>query len=170
MSYVPIFFLLADQISPDPHKGMSKYTLISDIIINDLGNTQMNMPDHQGTYKISLKNTTVHQSQSHIPQCIIFWQTWWRHQMEIFSALLAICVGNSPVPGEFPTQRPVTRSFDVFFDLHPNKRLSLVIYTCVFLYWILLFSPCRSELESNYAKSLSKLSSKLTKAATGCLG
>ena len=37
MSYVPIFFLLADQISPDPHKGMSKYTLISDIIINDLG-------------------------------------------------------------------------------------------------------------------------------------
>ena len=27
-------------------------------------------------------------------------------------------------PGEFPAQRPVTRSFDVFFDLHPNKRLS----------------------------------------------
>ena len=44
--------------------------------------------------------------------------------METFSALLAICAGNSPVPGEFPTQRPVTRSFDVFFDLHPNKRLS----------------------------------------------
>ena len=50
--------------------------------------------------------------------------TWWRHQMEIFSALLAICAGNSPVPGEFPTQRPVTRSFDVYFDLCPNKRLS----------------------------------------------
>ena len=50
--------------------------------------------------------------------------TWWRHQMESFSALLAICAGNSPVPGEFPTQRPVTRSFDVFFDLHPNKRLN----------------------------------------------
>ena len=44
--------------------------------------------------------------------------------METFSALLAICAGNSPVPGEFPTQRPVTRSFDVFFDLRPNKRLS----------------------------------------------
>ena len=44
--------------------------------------------------------------------------------MEIFSALLAICVGNSAVPGEFPAQRPVTRSFDVFFDLHLNKRLS----------------------------------------------
>ena len=44
--------------------------------------------------------------------------SWWRHQMETFSALLAICVGNSAVPGEFPAQRPVTRSFDVFFDLH----------------------------------------------------
>ena len=50
--------------------------------------------------------------------------TWWRHQMETFSALLAICAGNSPVPGEFPTQRPVTRSFDVFFYLRLNKRLS----------------------------------------------
>ena len=50
--------------------------------------------------------------------------SWWRHQMKTFSALLAICAGNSPVPGEFPTQRPVTRSFDVYFDLRPNKRLS----------------------------------------------
>ena len=48
----------------------------------------------------------------------------WRHQMETFSAILAICAGNSPVPGEFPTQRPVTRSFDVFFDLRLNKHLS----------------------------------------------
>ena len=37
--------------------------------------------------------------------------TWWRHQMETFSALLAICAGNSPVTGEFPARRPVTRSF-----------------------------------------------------------
>ena len=50
--------------------------------------------------------------------------TWWSHQMETFSALLAICAGNSPVPGEFPTQRPVTRSFDVYFDLRLSKRLS----------------------------------------------
>ena len=50
--------------------------------------------------------------------------TWWRHQMEIFSALLAFCAGNSPVTGEFPAQRPVARSFDVFFDLRLNKRLS----------------------------------------------
>ena len=44
--------------------------------------------------------------------------------METFSALLAICAGNSPVTGEFPAQRPVTRSLDVFFDLCLNKRLS----------------------------------------------
>ena len=49
---------------------------------------------------------------------------WWPHEMEIFSALLALCVGNSPVTGEFPSQRPVTRSFDVFFDLCLNKRMS----------------------------------------------
>ena len=54
-----------------------------------------------------------------------FWVTsWWRHQMETLSALLTICAGNSPVPGDFPAQRPVTRSFDIFFDLRLNKRLS----------------------------------------------
>ena len=49
---------------------------------------------------------------------------WWRHQMEAFSASLAICVGNSPVPGEFTTQRPVTRSFEALFDVRLNKRFS----------------------------------------------
>ena len=33
--------------------------------------------------------------------------------METYSALLAMCAGNSPASGEFPAQRPVTRSFDV---------------------------------------------------------
>ena len=41
----------------------------------------------------------------------------WKH------FLLAICEGNSPASGEFPAQRPVTRSFDVFFDMCLNKRL-----------------------------------------------
>ena len=44
--------------------------------------------------------------------------------METFSVLLAICAGNSLVTGEFPAQRPVTQSFDVFFDLSLYKRLS----------------------------------------------
>ena len=42
--------------------------------------------------------------------------------METFSALLAICAVNSPIAGEFPTQRPVARSFDVFFDLRVSKQ------------------------------------------------
>ena len=49
---------------------------------------------------------------------------WWRHQMETFSALLAICAGNTPVTGEFPAQMTVTRSFGVFFHLCLNKRFS----------------------------------------------
>ena len=44
--------------------------------------------------------------------------------MKMFSALLALCAGNSPVTGEFPSQKPVARSFDVFFHLRLNKRLS----------------------------------------------
>ena len=48
----------------------------------------------------------------------------WRHQMETISALLAICEWNPPVTSGFPSQRPVTRSFDVFFDPHMNKRLN----------------------------------------------
>ena len=52
------------------------------------------------------------------------WMTWWRHQMEIFSASLALCAwGKPPVTDGIPPQRRVTRSFDVFFDLCPNKRL-----------------------------------------------
>ena len=54
-------------------------------------------------------------------------RTWWRHQMETFSALLVMC-------GEFPAQRQVTRGFDVFFDLRLNKRLSkqsLVIWDAI---------------------------------------
>ena len=59
---------------------------------------------------------------------------WWRSQLEIFSALLAFVVrcsaslarfeANSPVTGEFPSQRPLTRSFDVFFHLRLNQQLS----------------------------------------------
>ena len=50
--------------------------------------------------------------------------TWWRHQMETFSALLALCEGILPVTGGSPSQRPVTRNFDAWCDLCLNKRLS----------------------------------------------
>ena len=51
--------------------------------------------------------------------------TWWSHQMETLSALLALCAGNSPITVEFSGQRLVTRSLVFFFfDLCLNKRLS----------------------------------------------
>ena len=57
----------------------------------------------------------------------VFWElkvSWWRHQIETFSALLPLCEGNPPFTGGFPSQRPVTRSFDVFFNLRLNKGLN----------------------------------------------
>ena len=59
----------------------------------------------------------------HASRVYLATNTWWRHQMETFSALLDICAENSPVTGDFPAQRPVTRSFDVSFDLPLNKGL-----------------------------------------------
>ena len=75
--------------------------------------------------------------QSHMGKCVQYvpWRTtmpplyfknlqWWGHEMEKFSALLPVYAGNSPVTGEFPAQRPMTRIFDIFFDRRLNKRLS----------------------------------------------
>ena len=44
--------------------------------------------------------------------------------MKTFSALLALCAGNSPVTGDFPSQRPVKRRYDIFYDLYLNRQLS----------------------------------------------
>ena len=55
-----------------------------------------------------------------IPGSLLQCCTWWRHQMETFPASLAFVRGIQ----RFPSQRPVTRGFDVFFDLRLFKRLS----------------------------------------------
>ena len=62
---------------------------------------------------------------SYLPQVAFSFAfySWWLHQMETSSALLALCAGNQPVTSEIPSQRPVTRSFGVLFDLRLNKRL-----------------------------------------------
>ena len=49
------------------------------------------------------------------------YRSWWRHQMETFSVSLALCGGNLLVAGVFHSQRPVTRSFDIFSDLRPKN-------------------------------------------------
>ena len=83
--------------------------------------------------------------------------------METFPALLALCAGNSPVTGEFPAQRPVTRSFDVFFDLCLNKRLHSCNARKIKLEWrsyktgtlkstILLTTICENIFMHNHVK------------------
>ena len=58
-----------------------------------------------------------------LPQAQVFTRRW-RHQMETFSVLLALCVGNSPVTVNFPHKGQWRRTFDAFFDLCLNKLLS----------------------------------------------
>ena len=72
--------------------------------------------------------------------------------METCSALLAFCAGNSPVvTSEFSAQRPVTRSFVVFFDLHRNKWLSkpvtwnAIVLIMTSLWWMDLMHPWRID-------------------------
>ena len=71
----------------------------------------------------------------------------WRHQMKTFSALLALCEGNLPVNGEFPSQRPVTRSFDDFFDMRglntgwANKRDAVDLRRHRNHYDVMIFYP-----------------------------
>ena len=79
--------------------------------------------------RVQTRVERIRQTESRVfvlmPQrCLVAAESWWRHHMETFSALLALCAGNSPVTGEFLSQRPVTRSFDIFFHLCLNKRLS----------------------------------------------
>ena len=49
---------------------------------------------------------------------------WWRHQLKHFPRNWPFFEGNPPVTGDIPSQRTVTRSFVVFYDLRLNKRLS----------------------------------------------
>ena len=61
----------------------------------------------------------------HIMSCHCSMMTSWNGN--IFPVTGHLCgefTGEFPRTDEYPTQRPVTLSFDVFFDLHLNKRLS----------------------------------------------
>ena len=80
--------------------------------------------------------------------------TRWRHEMETFSGLLAFRAGNSLVVGKFPSQRPVTRSFDIFFDLHLNKRLSKQPGRCWFETPSVTPMPWRYLLSKSHAMNI----------------
>ena len=51
---------------------------------------------------------------------LIRMKSWWNHQMEAFSGLLALCEGNSPVTGEISSQRGSIADFDIFY-VGPHK-------------------------------------------------
>ena len=72
----------------------------------------------------------------------------------IFRVTGPLC-GEFTGPGEFPAQRPVTRNFDVYFDLRPNKRLSKQSLG----WWFETLSPPlwrhRNELELNQSRAKS---------------
>ena len=63
----------------------------------------------------------------------------WRHnerdgviKSKHFPRYWPLCAGNSSVTGEFPSQRPATRSFGVFVDMCLNKRSSEQLWGCWF--------------------------------------
>ena len=70
----------------------------------------------------------------------------------IFRVTGPLC-GEFTGPGEFPAQRPVTRSFNVFFDLHLNKRLSKQpwgwwLETPAWSLWRYRNDDCRDTIET----------------------
>ena len=76
-----------------------------------------------------------------------------RHQMEAFSELLALCVGNSPVTGEFPAQRPVTRSFYVFYHILQAYLFETCNYAGLSKRCWRLWSNTSHESPKNYDKT-----------------
>ena len=73
----------------------------------------------------------------------------------IFSALLALCVGNSPVTGGLPTQWPVARSFDAFFDLRQlskqfDLRRHLAHYDITVMGWNLSYRLWLQKWQGQY--------------------
>ena len=58
------------------------------------------------------------------PDCFLSFGYMMTSSLENIFRVIGLCAGNSTVTGEFPPQRPVTRSFDVFFYLRLNKRLN----------------------------------------------
>ena len=72
------------------------------------------------------KRSKKHKPRYHLNTRLRVWDSFPKTTMtssngNIFRGTGPFC-RNSPVTDDFPSQRPVTRSFDVFFDLRPNKR------------------------------------------------
>ena len=114
------YFVLDVQNFLRKHNSIFAYDILSFLCTEMAHVVEILPPGRQGSsYHAQFRSCWWHKETGYILAPF----PWWHHQMETFSALLALCAGNSPVTGEFPTQRPVTWSFDVFFDLCLNKWL-----------------------------------------------
>ena len=112
----------------------------SDSIVNALDLLQL-------CTKVTIMKYVIKQSSKRSSnEAILMWIKWrsfgwsrkpgsrpisWCHQMKTFSALLAFCAGNSPVTSEFPTQRPVAQSFEVFVWSGPEQTAEQTMETLV---------------------------------------
>ena len=94
----------------------------------DVGHIKQNNITLDGNVMMSPKWNTFRMSDPLWEITSVDSPTWWIHPhndvTKTFSALLALCEENPLVTDGSPSQRPVTGSFDVFFDLCLNKRLS----------------------------------------------
>ena len=124
-------------ISDSTCNRVAKPTIKNPLKLNIVGRSQMasnvgSIPiawrHHVTWHRVNAGTAAEDFAKSWQPLCIVWlakkWWSWWRRQMETFPAFMALCAGNSPVTGESPSHKPVTRSFDVFLGLHLNKGLN----------------------------------------------
>ena len=74
------------------------------------------------------------------------YEPWWRHQMGTFSAILALCAGNSSVTGEFPSQRLVASLMSLTVSLVTTSRIqqcfNVVTISCIYKMLLFLYHCC----------------------------
>ena len=158
MFYQLIFILiLLIRSMPARYKRVSKQVIIYVYTSTYQGNNCLTFP--YGKFLNHDIYASSHQQQGWFQ--MPFFNTWWRHQMLTFSALLALCTGNSPVTGEFSSQRPVTRSFDVFFDLRLNKRFSVIVITIVVIAIIIIITNGEYSISKQISTFLKSIISRV---------
>ena len=100
------------QMSPQPRLCLGYGEIWESVVLQSWPKTRFQFLLYHGNAKLLLNKEI-------LPMQIMMTSS----NGNIFRVTGPLC-GEFTGPGEFPTQRPVTGSFDVFFDLRLNKRLS----------------------------------------------
>ena len=98
----------------------SRNTSPADTVLKALNPIQWQNTHHAIRLQKSFYHYNIASSSPRVAVAKPCQKSWWRHQMEMFFAFLAIWVGNSPATDGFPSKRPAKPNFDVFFDLLLN--------------------------------------------------